>query len=186
MRQVGRNFRASRFAAKSFPDAYHRQWKGFAMTHQATVGTVSGHDPVTQWGLVIEGFQITNRKLHRSVADAFSLDAAEAETLLRLTRSPERRMPMAALARETAFSSGGFTKIADRLAKRGLVVRSPCADDRRVIYLELTAAGTRLAQELEDLVAGLVREIYVDVLGADRAALVAAAMAELREANAGR
>ncbi|GAB2727893.1 MarR family winged helix-turn-helix transcriptional regulator [Arthrobacter bambusae] len=153
------------------------------MTEHAEAVAGRNLDPVTQWGLVIEGFQITNRKLHRAVAAAFSLDPAEAETLLRLTRSPERRMSMAALAREAAFSTGGFTKIADRLAKRDLVVRTPCADDRRVVYLELTAAGVKLADELQNLVADIVRKTYIDVLGADRAAVVAEAMAELREAN---
>ncbi|MFF2298237.1 MarR family winged helix-turn-helix transcriptional regulator [Arthrobacter sp. NPDC058127] len=153
------------------------------MTEHAEAVAGRNLDPVTQWGLVIEGFQITNRKLHRAVAAAFSLDPAEAETLLRLTRSPERRMSMAALAREAAFSTGGFTKIADRLAKRDLVVRTPCADDRRVVYLELTAAGVKLADELQNLVADIVRKTYIDVLGADRAAVVADAMAELREAN---
>lgn len=156
------------------------------MSQQASVAVSRGLDPVTQWGLVIEGFQVTNKKLHRAVADAFSLDPAEAETLLRLTRSPDRRMPMAALAREAAFSTGGFTKIADRLAKRSLVERNPCADDRRVVYLELTGAGVELADELQGLVAGIVQKTYIDVLGADRAALVAEAMAELREANATR
>ncbi|WP_284755517.1 MarR family transcriptional regulator [Arthrobacter sp. efr-133-R2A-120] len=153
------------------------------MTEHAEAVAGRNLDPVTQWGLVIEGFQITNRKLHRAVAAAFSLDPAETETLLRLTRSPERRMSMAALAREAAFSTGGFTKIADRLAKRDLVVRTPCADDRRVVYLELTAAGVKLADELQNLVADIVRKTYIDVLGADRAAVVAEAMAELREAN---
>ena len=143
-------------------------------------------DAVTQWGLVIEGFQVTNKKLHRAVADAFSLDPAEAETLLRLTRSPDNRMPMAALAREAAFSTGGFTKIADRLARRSLVERTPCADDRRVVYLKLTGAGAELADELQGLVAGIVHKTYIDVLGADRAAMVAEAMADLREANAAR
>jgi DNA-binding MarR family transcriptional regulator len=156
------------------------------MKQRGSVGVSRDLDAVTQWGLVIEGFQVTNKKLHRAVADAFSLDPAEAETLLRLTRSPDRRMPMAALAREAAFSTGGFTKIADRLAKRGLVGRAPCADDRRVVYLELTGAGAKLADELQGLVAGIVQSTYIDVLGADRAAMVAEAMADLREANAAR
>jgi DNA-binding MarR family transcriptional regulator len=95
-------------------------------------------------------------------------------------------MPMAALAREAAFSTGGFTKIADRLAKRGLVERAPCADDRRVVYLELSGAGAALADELQGLVAGIVQKTYIDVLGAERAAMVAEAMADLREANAAR
>jgi DNA-binding MarR family transcriptional regulator len=156
------------------------------MSQQGSTGVNRSLDAVTQWGLVIEGFQLTNRKLHRAVADAFSLDPAEAETLLRLTRSPDRRMPMAALAREAAFSTGGFTKIADRLAKRGLVERAPCADDRRVVYLELSGAGAALADELQGLVAGIVQKTYIDVLGAERAAMVAEAMADLREANAAR
>jgi DNA-binding MarR family transcriptional regulator len=156
------------------------------MSQQASVAASRGLDPVTQWGLVIEGFQVTNKKLHREVAAAFSLDPAEAETLLRLTRSPDNRMPMAALAREAAFSTGGFTKIADRLAKRGLVERAPCADDRRVVYLELSGAGAALADELQGLVAGIVQKTYIDVLGAERAAMVAEAMADLREANAAR
>ncbi|WP_240691996.1 hypothetical protein [Arthrobacter sp. CAU 1506] len=90
---------------------------------------------------------------------------------------------MAAVARETAFSTGGFTKIADRLTKRNLVQRNPCADDRRVTYLELTETGVELANELLCLVADIVRSTYIDILGEERAALVAEAMAELREAN---
>jgi DNA-binding MarR family transcriptional regulator len=152
------------------------------MTQQASASR--DLDAVSQWGLVIEGFQNTNKKLHKAVAAAFSLDPAEAETLLRLTRTPGHRMPMAALAREAAFSTGGFTKIADRLAKPSLDARNPCADERRVIYLELTAAVVKLADELHDLVAGIVQKTYIDILGLDRAVMVAEAMAELREANA--
>lgn len=154
------------------------------MTQQASAEASRDLDAVSQWGLVIEGFQNTNKKLHKAVAAAFSLDPAEAETLLRLARTPGHRMPMAALAREAAFSTGGVTKIADRLAKRNLAARNPCADDRRVIYLELTAAGAEQAEELRCLVTDIVQKTYIDVLGADRAVMVSEAMAELREANA--
>lgn len=147
----------------------------------ATPQTVT--DPVSQWGLVIEGFQATNDKMHTAIASAFSLDRAEAETLLRLVRVAEQRKPMAAIAREAQFTSGGFTKVADRLAKRGLAERARCGDDRRVIYLELTPAGVELAEELSCLVSDLVRSIYTDVLGEARAQIVAEAMAELRDEN---
>jgi DNA-binding MarR family transcriptional regulator len=36
------------------------------------------------------------------------------------------------------------TKLANGLAERGLVDRLPCEDDRRVVRLELTAAGRRV------------------------------------------
>jgi hypothetical protein len=55
-----------------------------------------------------------------------------------------------------------------------------------VVYLKLTGAGAELADELQGLVAGIVHKTYIDVLGADRAAMVAEAMADLREANAAR
>ena len=148
--------------------------------HTPTTGDL---DVISQWGLVIEGFQNTNKKVHAEVSSAFSLEPAEAETLLRLVRTPGARMPMAKLAREVAFSNGGFTKIADRLAKRCLVRRSPCAEDRRVVYLELSTKGTETANALACFVAGLVHANFVDILGADRAQLVAEAMAELRDAN---
>jgi DNA-binding MarR family transcriptional regulator len=154
------------------------------MTPQQTrTASTRDRDAVSQWGLVIEGFQVTNKNLHKAIASAFSLDPAESETMLRLARSPQQRMPMAALARDAAFSTGGFTKIADRLAKRNLVQRNPCADDRRVTYLELTETGAELANELLCLVADIVRSTYIEVIGRERAALVAEAMADLREAN---
>ncbi|GAC1595145.1 MAG: MarR family transcriptional regulator [Pseudarthrobacter sp.] len=151
-----------------------------AQNHAPTTGDL---DVISQWGLVIEGFQNTNKKVHAEVSSAFSLEPAEAETLLRLVRTPGARMPMAKLAREVAFSNGGFTKIADRLAKRSLVQRSPCAEDRRVVYLELSAQGSETANALACFVAGLVHANFVEVLGKERAQLVAEAMAELRDAH---
>jgi DNA-binding MarR family transcriptional regulator len=153
------------------------------MSQKPSTTPQTGTDPVSQWGLVIEGFHAANDKIHTAIASTFSLDRAEAETLLRLVRAAEQRKPMAAIAREAQFSSGGFTKIADRLAKRGLTERVRCTDDRRVIYLELTPAGVELAEELSCLVSDLVRSAYTDVLGEARAQLVAEAMAELRDKN---
>lgn len=149
-------------------------------TEQNHAPTSGDMDVISQWGLVIEGFQNTNKRIHDEIFAAFSLFPAEAETLLRLIRTEGERMPMAKLAKEVAFSSGGFTKIADRLASRSLVQRNPCADDRRVVYLELSEHGKHTANELANFTAGVVRSAYIDVLGEDRARLVAEAMAELR------
>lgn len=45
-------------------------------------------------------------------------------------------------------SSGGITYLVDRLEKKGLVRRAPCATDRRAIYAELTAEGERLIADI--------------------------------------
>jgi len=47
----------------------------------------------------------------------------------------------AAIARQLGHTSGATTRLVDQLDERGLVRRSREGDDRRVVKLELTAAG---------------------------------------------
>lgn len=140
-------------------------------------------DPVSLWGHVIEGFQVTNRHLHRTVEQEFALTAAESEALLRLGRSPDHRLPMTELAGQVAFSTGGVSKVADRLARRSLTRRVPSEEDRRVTFLALTPEGEEMATRLQERVQQIVGSTFVDVLGIERAVAVARAMAVLAEAR---
>ncbi|MFB9072657.1 MarR family winged helix-turn-helix transcriptional regulator [Citricoccus parietis] len=149
----------------------------------ADTGETRDDHAVELWGRVINGFEVTNRRIHGAINERFSLSEAEVQVLLNLHRQPELRAPMAKLARAASFSTGGFTKLADKLTQRGLVSRAACADDRRVTFLEFTPEGRRLADELTRLAARLTREAFIDVLGQDTAEDVAEAMSELFRAN---
>lgn len=142
-------------------------------------------DPVSLWGHVIEGFHRTNRHLHRKIGQEFSLTAAEADALLRLGRSSEHRLPMAELAGQVAFSTGGVSKVADRLARRSLARRVSGETDRRVTFLALTPEGEDVAARLQERVHDIVQQVFVDVLGPQRAVMVAEAMASLARPHAG-
>jgi MarR family 2-MHQ and catechol resistance regulon transcriptional repressor len=48
------------------------------------------------------------------------------------------------LSRKQLSSCGNITVVVDNLAKDGLVERRICAEDRRVVYVQLTGKGTRL------------------------------------------
>lgn len=52
------------------------------------------------------------------------------------------------LARIGCVDTGAMTRMLDRLEAKGLLRRSPCPKDRRVIQLELTADGERLCREI--------------------------------------
>jgi DNA-binding MarR family transcriptional regulator len=52
------------------------------------------------------------------------------------------------LAREMYIDAAAMTRMVDRLEKRDLIRRMPSGDDRRVSRLQLTDAGSRLAEEL--------------------------------------
>jgi DNA-binding MarR family transcriptional regulator len=54
----------------------------------------------------------------------------------------------AELARIASVDTGAMTRMLDRLQAKGLVQRSRCPRDARVVRLELTADGQRLSREI--------------------------------------
>lgn len=142
-------------------------------------------DAITAWGVVIEGFMPTQALVMDSVAAGFGLAPAPFDILLRLLRTPGCRLPMTQLAREAALSSGGFTKVADRLVRAGCLRREPSGEDRRVIYAVLTPEGRAQAEEARTICAAAVREHVLGPLGPQRSAALVDAMRLLRERNGG-
>lgn len=69
------------------------------------------------------------------------LSSAEFEVLIRLARSPGRRLRMSDLAAQTTLSTSGTTRVVDRLERDGLVERTTCASDRRGFFAQLTDGG---------------------------------------------
>jgi DNA-binding MarR family transcriptional regulator len=61
--------------------------------------------------------------------------------------APDQRLTMSEIARHLAMSSGGFTKLADRMARDGLIDRRGVSTDRRVVHAVLTERGRILAEE---------------------------------------
>ncbi len=68
------------------------------------------------------------------------------EALVHVRRSPNNRLTMGELAGELGLTTGGATRLVDRLVEREFVVRVQCPSDRRTLYIEVTSSG---AAELE-------------------------------------
>ncbi|MGW6620088.1 MarR family winged helix-turn-helix transcriptional regulator [Nocardia sp. NPDC055002] len=87
---------------------------------------------------------------------AHGLSGLDLNALLRLSRSPNRRLRMSDLATQTELSTSGVTRVVDRLAAAGLIERQLDPTDRRSAYAALTDAGIRrLEQVLPDYLAAL-------------------------------
>jgi len=54
----------------------------------------------------------------------------------------------AELARAAGVDTGAMTRMLDRLEAQGLLHRTPCPKDRRVVQLELTSEGAKLCREI--------------------------------------
>ena len=51
------------------------------------------------------------------------------------------------LARKMGFTPGAMTNISSRLIKHGFAIRKYTEEDRRIIYLDITAEGIEILQE---------------------------------------
>ncbi|MGH3342844.1 MAG: MarR family winged helix-turn-helix transcriptional regulator [Carbonactinosporaceae bacterium] len=109
-------------------------------------------DPrLTAMGLLVEAYEGITAALSQ-VHAAHGLSGTDFDVLIRLGRSPGRRLRMADLAAQTALSTSGITRIVDRLEHAGLVARAACAGDRRSFLAVLTDAGAdRLAADIPPL-----------------------------------
>jgi len=63
---------------------------------------------------------------------------------------PPHRMSPSRLAEQVVCTSGGMTRIVDRLERRGLCERTRDPADRRGVLVGLTEAGRRLSRQASD------------------------------------
>ncbi|MDA3630534.1 MarR family transcriptional regulator [Saccharopolyspora oryzae] len=154
------------------------------MNEKGSPSSRTDDEVITWWGLVIEGYHATQERLMNEINDRVELAPGSFDIVIRLLRSPDHRLPMTQLAAEAALSSGGFTKVADRLTKADLIRREPCETDRRVTYATLTEHGLDVAQRARTACAEVLRERVLSPLAAERAGELAEAMRTLRTTNA--
>lgn len=67
---------------------------------------------------------------------------------------------MSTLADQIALTTGGITRLIDRMAAAGYVERTPCATDRRVSYANMTESGRQVLERTIPLVARNLREVF--------------------------
>ena len=120
------------------------------------------------WKAVVRGYTHVTDLLTEQVEQETGLPAPAFFALVWLLRDGSgSAVPLSKLARQVAFTSGGFTKVADRLEQAGLIQRQPSASDRRVTHAVLTEAGRALAERAFGIYCAGLRELVVERLGFD-------------------
>jgi MarR family transcriptional regulator, 2-MHQ and catechol-resistance regulon repressor len=106
-------------------------------------------DPrITAFGLFAEAYTGLVARFTSALA-GHGLSLVEFEVLLRLARSPERRLRMSELSGQVSLTTSGITRVVDRLQRDHLVSRQACPEDRRGLWAVLTPVGlSRLAAAL--------------------------------------
>ena len=97
-----------------------------------------------------EGFLRTHERLWRAMEAGLAqvdVSMAEYSVLALLGNAGPRGMRMSDLAEQRLMSSGGFTRLADRLERRGLIERRRSAVDGRGFDAILTSDGKALLRK---------------------------------------
>ena len=115
---------------------------------------------ITTFGRLIEAHAAVSRRTGRSLELSCGLGQASFEVLLRISRSDGGQVSMGPLAQQVALSSGGITRLLDRMIDAGLVKRIPCPTDRRVQFAALTKAGQAKLDEALVVHAADLREAF--------------------------
>jgi DNA-binding MarR family transcriptional regulator len=129
-------------------------------TDAATERTKRERAALDLWDGLAGATLLLRTRLAEFLNAELGIQPEEADLLVRLGEAPEQRLRMADVSRSLRLSKSGVTRLVDRLAERGLVVRAACPSDRRVVYAGLTDDGRQAAAAAAPaLAAGVARQL---------------------------
>ena len=93
------------------------------------------------WRALIRAVLVIPRLMEKDLLEAQGLNLTEYSVLLQLSEAPDRCLRMGDLANYMSITSGGLTRVVDRLSRQGLVERVRDESDGRGQMAVLTDAG---------------------------------------------
>lgn len=103
-------------------------------------------DEMRAWRGLVEVFGDVRADLEAELEERFGLSDGDYGVLVVLSEAPDSRLRMCDLAQRLHLTPGGLTRRLDGLVRRGVVVREPSTDDRRVVLAVLTDEGRSLLE----------------------------------------
>lgn len=128
-------------------------------------------DLTTTFGRFVEAHAAIERRLSRALEEQCGLAHSWFEVMLRISRAEGGLASMSSLAEQVALTTGGITRMVDRMISTGYVERVPCPSDRRVVYAALTTAGRAKLDEARVVHDAQLGAVFAGFSDADLAAL---------------
>jgi DNA-binding MarR family transcriptional regulator len=119
--------------------------------------------------------------LEREMQEGAGITLSQYDVLLRLAEAPGRRLKMSDLADAVLYSTGGLTRLFERMRRAGLVRREPSREDRRVIYAVAADDGMERLRAASAVHLDGVREHFAAFLPDNEAVAVSAFLSRLHD-----
>ena len=111
------------------------------MTTTHTPVQLIDDERISAYGRLVEAQRTLHRTFDRSLRAKAGISVGWYEALLRVARSDDNQLPINELGDAMQLTSGGATRLVDRLEENGYLERVACPSDRRVLWARLTDEG---------------------------------------------
>jgi MarR family transcriptional regulator, 2-MHQ and catechol-resistance regulon repressor len=123
-------------------------------------------------GLVIRANRQLTDRLGRDLEDTVGIPLVFFDVMIHVGAAPEGRLTMSRLSADVALTTGGVTRLVDRMVEAGLVERRNCPNDRRSVHVVLTAEGRGVLEKaVAAHIEGIDRYLMEPLDARDREAL---------------
>ncbi|HSZ37546.1 MAG TPA: MarR family transcriptional regulator [Acidimicrobiales bacterium] len=126
-------------------------------------------------GLIVRSHRLLTDRLGRELEQDVGIPLVFFDVLINVGAAPDGRVTMSRLSNDIALTTGGVTRLVDRMVEAGLVERQACPNDRRSIHVILTVEGRSvLDRAIAAHIEGIDRHLMAHLSDKDRANLAAA------------
>jgi MarR family transcriptional regulator, 2-MHQ and catechol-resistance regulon repressor len=125
-------------------------------------------------GLLIRTHRRLTFLLGRELEEEVGIPLVWFDVLIHVGGAPEGRLTMSRLSTDVALTTGGVTRLVDRMVEAGLVARQNCPKDRRSVHVILTDEGhAMLGRAIAEHIAGIDRHLIGPLTENERTSLSA-------------
>jgi DNA-binding MarR family transcriptional regulator len=123
-------------------------------------------------GLIVRSHRLLTDRLGRELEQDVGIPLVFFDVLINVGAAPDGRVTMSRLSNDIALTTGGVTRLVDRMVEAGLVERQACPNDRRSIHVILTPEGRDvLDRAIAAHIEGIDRHLMAHLSDKDRANL---------------
>jgi DNA-binding MarR family transcriptional regulator len=132
----------------------------------STAEEAANHELVLAFGRLLGAANRLEYILGRAIEQECGISHLMFEVLLILGRTGGPGLSIGAIAREQVLTTGGMTRLIDRMEAAGLVERAEDPADRRARWVRLTPLGEQTAVRAARVHLANIRRYFVDPLPA--------------------
>ncbi|RSM53747.1 MarR family transcriptional regulator [Actinoplanes sp. ATCC 53533] len=130
----------------------------------ATAKEAADHELIVGFGRLLGAANRLEHLLGRAVEQESGISHLMFEVLLILARAGGDGLPMKAIGRAQVLTTGGVTRLVDRMAAAGLVERADDPGDRRGRLVRLTPLGEETAVRAATVHVANIQRFFLDPL----------------------